>query len=189
MEFTKMHLVEMEGGGRRWHLYAGLLEKVVGCWRKLWAVDLPKKCKSFLWIISHIDPLIGKWLQRRGKDGACRSCNYDLESIEHCLWSCMYAHMIWERIICILAACGMEGSISFGYAIWWYLQKNAWMCGAQDCSLALIVHRTHWAWVTIGCTQIGTSKIYLALGNHTIGGLHIRTSKMVLPAPSLALPP
>ena len=85
---------------------------------------------SGLWLISHRALPVGKWLRRRGKDGACNSCNYDLELIEHCLWSYTYANMIWERIICILAGCGMKDSILFGYAIWWSLQKNVWMCGA-----------------------------------------------------------
>ena len=69
-----------------------------------------------------------------------------------------YANMIWERIICILAGCGMKDSILFGYAIWWSLQKNVWMCGAHDSSLALIVHKTHWTWTTIECTQIWGSR-------------------------------
>ena len=37
------------------------------------------------------------WLQRRGKDGANKSYNYDSESIEHCLWSYMYTNMIWGK--------------------------------------------------------------------------------------------
>ena len=70
----------------------------------------------------------------------------------------MYATMIWERIIGILTTCGLEGLISFGYVIWWSLQKNVWMCGAHDSSLALIVHKTHWTWTTIECTQIWGSR-------------------------------
>ena len=38
-------------------------------------------------------------------------------------------------------------------------------------------------------SRVGTSTIYLTLGNHTIGGLHIRTSEMVLPATSQTLCP
>ena len=38
-------------------------------------------------------------------------------------------------------------------------------------------------------SRVGTSTIYLTLGNHTIGGLHIRTSEMVLPVTSTALSP
>ena len=38
-------------------------------------------------------------------------------------------------------------------------------------------------------SRVGMSTIYLTLGNHTIGGLHVMTFKMMLLASSLALPP
>ena len=78
-------------------------------WRKLWAIDLPEKCKSSLWLISYKAILVGEWLQWRGKDGTCRSCNYDLESIKPCLWSARMQIYDLGRIIRILAACSMKG--------------------------------------------------------------------------------
>ena len=64
---------------------------------------------------------------REANMGTIRVATMISELIEHGLWFFTYTNMICERIIFILVACGMEGSISFGYAIWWSLQKNAWM--------------------------------------------------------------
>ena len=53
----------------------------------------------------------------------------------------------------------MEGSISFCYAIWWSLQKNAWMCGVQDYSSTLIVHKTTGRGQRVDARKFG-DKIY-----------------------------
>ena len=116
--------------------------------------DLPENCKYFLWLINHESLSVGKWLQEEAKMALVGVATMIQNRLNIACWSYSYTNMIWERIIHILASCGMEGLISFGYAIWWSLQKNAWMCGVRDFSLALIVHRTHQTWTTIGCTQI-----------------------------------
>ena len=85
--------------------------------------DLPENCKYFLWLINHESLSVGKWLQEEAKMALVGVATMIQNRLNIACWSYSYTNMIWERIIHILASCGMEGLISFGYAIWWSLQK------------------------------------------------------------------
>ena len=78
----------------------------------------------------------------------------------------------------------MWTNISIGYNEF-ELRKNK----NRNCVLVSFRARFEHLQGDLRVSRIDTSIIYLTLGNHTIGGLHVKTSEMVLPAASLVLPP
>ena len=66
-------------------------------WKFLWSMSIPPKVKAFLWraclgILPANELLCRRHLK---KDGLCPCCLIDVESVAHCLWSCMAANDVW----------------------------------------------------------------------------------------------
>ena len=55
-------------------------------WRRLWAFNMPKKIKLWLWLLSHKAIHVEGWLRCRGGEVGCKICGHSLESILHCFW-------------------------------------------------------------------------------------------------------
>ena len=109
-------------------------------------------------ILTHKALPVGKWLQQRGKHGGYKSCNYDFR-IDWTWLVVLHVHKYDLGNIYMHFGGMRHGRLEFIWLCYMVVfAKNAWMRGAQDSSLALIVHITHWTWTTIECTQIWGSR-------------------------------
>jgi hypothetical protein len=67
----------------------------------LWKTKVPMKVRIFLWLMIKCSVLTKDNLLRRGwtRDPHCHFCN-KTESIDHLLFSCALAKLVWQVILC-----------------------------------------------------------------------------------------
>ncbi len=68
-------------------------------WRYLWGLSLPSKLKNFTWRLCHNSLPTRDNIRRRGIDidTCCECCQMPIETSEHLLFECSFAHSIWVR--------------------------------------------------------------------------------------------
>ena len=76
---------------------------------------MPEKIKLFWWQIGHNVVPVGEWL---GKRGGLTLRSLPIETLRHCLWDFPQAQKVWDRVIQLLAACEVQGTISWSVAAW-----------------------------------------------------------------------
>ena len=72
----------------------------------------------FQWLLIHKGLAVGAWYKGSAGDRGCSSCGEGLETQQHCLWECVQAQGIWQRILRLLAREGVVGLFSWGTAAW-----------------------------------------------------------------------
>ena len=95
-------------------------------WRRLWALDMPKKIKVWLWLLSHKTIPIREWMRCRGGEAGCKLCGHSLESIPHCFWNCAEVINIWGRSLKIVTTCGVNGRVVWGSLQGLKLTREGW---------------------------------------------------------------
>lgn len=68
-------------------------------WEFIWKLHIPRKIKTFLWVLCHNKLLTIAQRVKRGlaSSANCPRCNYPIESIEHLVKDCRCSTVIWSK--------------------------------------------------------------------------------------------
>ena len=69
-------------------------------WKKIWALKVPPKVKTFLWrACSNILPTRDNLFRRKIQiDPICELCSQTRETCDHLLWECPFARNVWAMM-------------------------------------------------------------------------------------------
>ncbi|KAK8660247.1 hypothetical protein V6N13_051180 [Hibiscus sabdariffa] len=87
--------------------YAFLSDMVSGSsdnfWQKVWALSIPQRVRTFLWITLHNRKLTNAKRFRRhlAPSAICDICGFHTEAMDHILRHCVAARGTWTRVICL----------------------------------------------------------------------------------------
>jgi hypothetical protein len=102
----------------------------------LWKTKIPIKVRIFLWLMINCSVLTKNNLLRRGwtGDSHCHFCSKE-ESIDHLLFSCALAKLIWQVILCAFQLVRPQENTSDLFGNWIKSfpknQMQLVMCGAS----------------------------------------------------------
>ncbi len=94
-------------------------------WKCFWEVEQARKITMFHWLLMHRAVPVKEWLRLPNECSVCTDCGLASESLRHCLWDCLHAKLVWQRMLRIFQFRNICINVSWGSAVWMTLRDYA----------------------------------------------------------------
>jgi hypothetical protein len=96
-------------------------------WGRIWKSWAPGQCKFFMWLVSHNKCWTTDRLAKRGRPHPekCPLCDQEEETINHLIFSCVFALQAWFEVLQVLGLRALVPEMAdSSFEEWWHGVNN-----------------------------------------------------------------